>query len=137
MSTSTNDLPKLRQLLRRKLSELDRMLEPAFDRQAVFPGRLSVSRHRCGRPNCRCNDGELHEAVRLAIQFKDGPANRCLDDDGVELWQPRTEAYRHLRDAERSFRKWQKDVVSLLDCIERARRSCDGLSPEDRKRPLR
>ena len=131
------DLSKLRQRLRHKLDELDRMLGPAFEREPVFPGRVSTTRHRCGKLNCHCTDGELHEAVRLTIHFKDGAAYRCLDDEGVELWRPRTEAYRQIRGARRSFSKWHKEVVELLDAIERARRRSDGLSAEDRKRPLR
>lgn len=131
------NLPRLRQQLRSKLNELERMLQPAFERDPVLPARLSLSRHRCGKPNCRCTEGQLHEAVRLTIHFKDGAANRCLGSDDVSFWRPRTEAYRRLRDAQRSFRKWQKEVLELLDAIERARRSTEGLNQEDRRRPLR
>ena len=131
------NLPQLRQRLVRKLAELQPMLEPAFERDPVFPGWISTSRHRCGKPNCHCASGELHEATRLVIHFKDGAAYRCLDQDALELWRPRTDAYRRVRAARRSFAKWQKEIVELLDAIERARRRTDGLSPKDRKRPLR
>jgi hypothetical protein len=131
-------LPKLRQQLRGKLSELDRLLEAAFDREPLFPGSLHVSAHRCGKPKCRCSTkGELHEALRLQIRFQGGIANRCLSKEEADFWRPRTEAYRRMRGAERAFRKWQKEVLELLDAIERARRSGEGLSEEDAKRPLR
>lgn len=131
------DSAKLRQQLERKLAELDRILAPGFEREPVFPGRISFSRHRCGGAGCRCNEGHLHEAVRLAIGFKDGVAYRCLDEEGLDFWKPRTEAYRRIRESQRTFRKWQKEVLELLDAIERARRSRKGLSDEDRGRPLR
>ncbi len=131
------DAAKLRQQLERKLGQLDRILGPGFERDPVFPGRISVSRHRCGGAGCRCNDGHLHEAVRLAIGFKDGTAYRCLDEEGLSFWKPRSEAYRRIRESQRSFRKWQKEVLELLDAIERARRSTKGLSDKDRGRPLR
>ncbi len=131
-------LSKLRQQLKAKLSELEPMLKPAVDRAPVFPGSLHVSAHRCGKPQCRCNtSGELHEALRLQIRFKDRIANRCLSEEEARFWRPRTEAYKRLRDAARSFRKWQKEVLELVDAIERARRSREGLSGEDRRRPLR
>ncbi len=131
-------LPRLRQRLRAKLSELEKFLKPAFDQSPVFPGSLHVSAHRCGKPHCRCTtQGELHEAVRLQIRFKDGTANRCLSEEETALWRPRTDAYRRLREAGRSFRKWQREVLELLDAIERARRSTEGLSKEDRRRALR
>jgi hypothetical protein len=132
------NLAKLRQRLRSKLSELEKMLQPAFEREPLFPGSLHVSEHRCGKEQCRCSThGELHRALRLQIRFKDGVANRCLSEEEAATWRLRTDAYKDIRDAGRSFRKWQKEVLELLDAIERARRSTEGLSEEDRRRPLR
>jgi hypothetical protein len=75
--------------------------------------------------------------LRLQIRFQDGLVNRCLSDEEGAFWGPRTEAYRRLRRAGQSFRKWEKEVRRLLEDIERARTSSEGLSAEDRKRPLR
>jgi hypothetical protein len=131
-------LSQLRQRLRAKLSQLEQILEPVFERDPVFPGSLHSSAHRCGKPQCRCNtQGQLHEALRLQIRFKDGTANRCLSEDQAALWRPRTEAYRQLRQSASAFRKWQKEVLELVDAIERARRSTTGLNEEDRRRTLR
>lgn len=129
---------KLRQQLTSKLSELDRILKPAYEREPLFPANVHVSEHLCGKPSCRCaKAGELHKAVRLQIRFKDSLANRCLTEEEAAFWTPRTEAYRRIRQAGRSFRKWEKEVLEILDAMERARRSLEGLSEEDRKRPLR
>jgi len=133
-----DDLARLRQALRHKLEALEGILEPAFDRAPIFPGRLYASLHTCGKPNCRCATlGELHEALRLQIRFADGTANRCVSPEDAEHWRPRTEAYKRLRDVQRGMRKWQGEVLELLEKIEHARRSPDGLLDEDRKRPLR
>jgi hypothetical protein len=129
---------KLRQQLAAKIAELEKILRPAFDREPVFPANVHVSQHRCGKPSCRCaSSGDLHEAVRLQIRFQDGLANRCLSEEEAAFWKPRTQAYQRIRQAGRSFRSWQKEVSELLDALERARRSLEGLSQEDRKRPLR
>ena len=130
-------LPKLRQRLRAKIVELDRILKPGFETEPVFPGSLHVSRHRCGKAQCRCANGDLHEVMRLQIRFNDGIANRCVSEEEAASWKPRTKAYKRMREAGRSFRKWQKEVLELLEGIERQRRSLEGLSEEDRKRPLR
>lgn len=130
-------LSKLRQQLEAKLSQLEDMLRPAFEAERVFPGSLHVSRHRCGKAHCRCNRGDLHQALRLQIRFEDGLANRCLSEEEAAVWGPRTEAYRRIRGAGRAFAKWQREVASLLDALERARRSTEGLGEEDRRRPLR
>lgn len=131
-------LPKLRQQLASRISELKNLLHPAFDSTPVFPGAVHLSKHRCGKPQCRCaTEGKLHESVRLQIRFHDGLANRALSVEEVTFFKPRAEAYRRLRQAGRSLRKWEKDVHQILELIEQERRSTEGLSVEDRKRPLR
>lgn len=131
-------LPKLRQKLRQKLDELEELLAPAFQSEPVFPGSVGVSKHRCGKPSCRCaTEGLLHESLRLQVRFKDGLATRCLKPEEEPSWRARTEAYKRMRDTQRAFGKWQREVLEILDAIERARRSSAGLSREDRRRPLR
>ena len=131
-------LAKLRQTLRQRLEELDEILEPAFEREPVFPGKVLLSRHRCGRDSCRCaTEGLLHESLRLQIRFADQLATRCLSSQEAEDWKPRTEAYKRMRDARSDFGKWQKEILQLLDAVETARRSSSGLSAEDRQRALR
>jgi len=131
-------LARLRQRLRQRLDELEKTLAPAFEREPVFPGMVRVSRHRCGKPGCRCaTEGLLHESLRLQVRFKDSLATRCIEGEEEESWRARTEAYKRMRDAQRAFGKWQTEVLEILDAIERARRSSAGLSREDRQRPLR
>ena len=137
-SVDQDSLAKLRQQLRAKLSALEAMLTPAFEREPLFPGSVHTSKHRCGKSWCHCADGHsLHEAVRLQIRFHDGLTNRAGAPQEAVCGKPRTEADRRLRKAAQAVRKWQKEVSQLLERIERARRSLEGLSEEDRKRPLR
>lgn len=137
-SMTQETISQLRRELNRELKALERLLEPAFSSEPVFPGVVTVSRHRCGNAGCACaREGKLHEAVRMLIKFKDGYATRCLSAEQVESFQPRTEAYRDLRKARSELGKWQKRVAALVDRIERQRRSLEGLSEEDRARPLR
>ena len=129
---------KLRQKLTAKLAELEKILAPAFERDPLLPANVHVSRHRCGKSSCRCTSAEeLHEAVRLQIRFQDGLANRCLSEEEAAFWKPRAQAYQRIRQAGRSFRRWQREVCELVYALEHARRSLEGLSEEDRKRPLR
>lgn len=131
-------LPKLRQQLSTRLAELKDLLRPAFDSTPILPGAVHTSRHRCGKPQCRCaTEKKLHESVRLQLRFHDGLANRALTEEEVTFFKPRAEAYRRLRQAGRALRKWEKEVHQILESIERERRSTDGLSEEDQKRPLR
>ena len=129
---------QLRQRIATKFSELEKLLKPAFDKDPLLPASLHVSRHRCGKAHCRCNrEGALHQALRLQIRFKEGLANRCLSEEEAAFWRPRTEAYKRARQTRRAFTRWQREVLELLDELEHERRSTEGLSEGDRKRPLR
>ena len=131
-------LSTLRRELSGKLKDLERILEPAFESEPLLPGVVTVSRHRCGNAGCACTrEGKLHEAVRILIKFQDGYATRCLSEETAAFFRPRAEAYRRLRRARSDLGKWYRHVVELIDRIERERRSVEGLSEEDRKRPLR
>jgi hypothetical protein len=135
---SQETLSQIRRELTGKLAELDRLLKPAFEKEPVLPGVVTLSRHRCGNAGCACTrEGKLHEAVRILIKFKGGYATRCLSKEDVGSFRPRTEAYQRLRQARSNLGKWHKEVVGLIDRIERERRSVEGLSEEDQKRPLR
>ena len=137
-SMTHEPLSQLRRDLDGKLADLERLLQPAFETESVLPGVVTVSRHRCGNAGCACTrEGKLHEAVRILIKFKDGYATRCLSEEEVCSFRPRTEAYQRLRLARSNLGKWHKEVIELIDRIERERRSVEGLSEEDRKRPLR
>lgn len=135
---SRDTVAQLRRELRAELDTLQKLLGPAFESSEVLPGVVTHSKHRCGNAGCICTrEGKLHEAVRLLIKFKDGYATRTLSPEQIESFQPRTEAYQRLRKTRSELGKWQKRVTVLLDRIERERRSLQGLSEEDRKRPLR
>jgi len=133
-----HSLSSLRRELSEKLQELERILKPAFGSEPLLPGVVTVSRHRCGNAGCACTrEGKLHVSVRMLLRFKDGYATRCLSKEELEFFQPRIEAYRRLREARSDLGKWYKQVVELIDRIERERRSLEGLSEQDRRRPLR
>jgi hypothetical protein len=137
-SMNQESLSQLRRDLAAKLSDLEGLLRPVFEKESVLPGVVTVSRHRCGNSGCACTrEGKLHEAVRILVKFKDGYATRCLSKEQDESFRPRTEAYQRLRKARGNLGKWHKEVIELIDRIERERRSLEGLSEEDRKRPLR
>ena len=127
-----------RQQLTAKISQLDQILKPAFERDPVFPGNLNISKHRCGNEACCCTtQGKLHQATRLQIRFQDGIANRCLSPEEVAFFKPRIDAFRRIRKVKSALRKWEKEILGILDAIEHSRRSLEGLSEEDAERPLR
>lgn len=131
------DTASLRHELRQKLSELEDILAPAFERSAVFPGYLQDYHRPCGNPRCRCAQGELHPGTRVLVPFKDGQGTIAVNEGAREEWQRKTEGYKRIRDALRAFRRWEGEVRALVDALERARRSTGDLPEKYRDRPLR
>jgi hypothetical protein len=131
MSRSSSSPSSLRQKLQAKLNELQKILEPAFGRDPLLPGSLTTTHVRCGKAGCRCERGELHPSVRIHLRFEEGVTTRSLSQDQLPLLKSRVEAYRAVREVPRRFRKWQKEVLMLLEDLERARHSTEGLSKGD------
>lgn len=64
----------------------------------MIRGSVVVQRRRCGKPNCRCADGEqLHEATVLS--YSEGGRSRTvmLDPSQVAAVKAATERYRAAR----------------------------------------
>ncbi len=55
--------PGASRLRQRKFTRLRHLEIPA----EALPGSLSMTRTRCGKPNCHCRDGEGHEAWSLTF----------------------------------------------------------------------
>lgn len=130
-------ISSLRQELRQKLSELDKILEPAFERTPVLPGYFQNYGRRCGRPDCHCVKGELHRSFRVLIPFKDGQAAIAVKRGEDKPWREKTENYRRIRETRRAFLRWQTEISKLLDSLERARRSTEDIPAKHRGRKLR
>lgn len=127
----------LRQQLDAKLRELQTLLAPAFEHESLLPASLTTTYVRCGRAGCRCERGEEHLSRRLQIRFADGVVTRSVSADQFEALQPRVDAYKRMRQASRRFRAWHKEVIAILEEIERSRRSDQGLALQDQGRPFK
>ena len=68
---SPSDLPELER-------ERERMYSDLRDIGDFRPGTLNAVRHKCGKPNCRCADGEGHTSLYL-VQSQAGKVRQiCI-----------------------------------------------------------
>src|SRR4030066_1600805 len=51
---------QLRQSLLRLASEIKGLVEPLFSDRPVIKGTVYELKRRCGKPGCKCAQGELH-----------------------------------------------------------------------------
>jgi hypothetical protein len=85
---------------RRLRSELNKLLS----RQGVIHGTLVQRGRRCGKPNCKCVRGELHEGFYLVVT--EGGRSR-------QLYIPK---------------EWEPTVRQWIEQYHRARRLMDDIS---------
>jgi hypothetical protein len=111
--------------LRSQLLELQRqlpqLLEESLGREPLLPGSLYTLRRKCGKPNCHCARGELHESTVLSYRGQGRPRNISPPHEQLDSLRTMTQNYRHCRQARAKLVRWQQQVLKVIDALEEAR----------------
>jgi len=65
----------------------------------ALPGSLSLTHRRCGKPNCRCADGEGHPIWSLTFMVNGERRVERIPDEWVDQVRPLVEQGREFKDA--------------------------------------
>jgi len=114
-------LSALRAQLLQAQQQLPSLLEDCFARQPLLPGSLYTLRRKCGKPNCRCTRGELHESTVLSYRGEGRPQNISPPPEQIDALRKMTEDYRRVRQARAELVRWQRRLLALVDALEAAR----------------
>jgi hypothetical protein len=118
MTQRTSDLRSQLTQLRQQLPEL---LEDCFGREPLLPGSLYLLRRKCGKPNCRCTRGELHESTVLSYRGQGQLKNISPAPEQIDRLRAMTDDYRRARQARARLVRWQRQLLDLVDALEAAR----------------
>lgn len=116
-----DDLHQLRQQLWRAYQAAGRTLRHLQRQDSLTPGSFYLQKRRCGKPNCRCARGELHQA--WVISRSQGGASRTF--------MVPAEQRARLRQLTSEYRRYQRALALL------ARRQAQVLALADRMAELR
>lgn len=111
-----------RKRLRQIKDEIPSLVIIAQGRSLLWPGLVYEARRKCGKPNCRCAQGELHVSTVLSDRSGETQRNFTLAGKDLVLFTDMTEAYRKVRKARARFVKITKEMVELFDRLEEIRR---------------
>ena len=114
-------LSSLRSQLLKLQEQLPHLLEDCLARGPLLPGSLYNLRRKCGKPNCRCSRGELHESTVLSYRGQGRPRNISPPAEQLESLRSMTHAYRRCRQARAKLVRWQRQLLTLVDALEAAR----------------
>jgi len=65
----------------------------------ALPGSLALTHHHCGKPTCRCADGEGHPAWSLTFMADGKKHVEHIPEEWVEQIRPLVEQGREFKDA--------------------------------------
>jgi hypothetical protein len=114
-------LSSLRSRLHDLQQQLPKLLEEFLGREALLPGSLYTLRRKCGKPNCHCSRGELHESTVLSYRGGGRPRNISPQPAHLESLRAMTRDYRRCRQARAKLVRWQRELLTAVDALEAAR----------------
>jgi hypothetical protein len=115
------ELSALRSQLLKAQHQLTQLLEDCLGREPLLPGSLYTLRRKCGKPNCRCSRGELHQSTVLSYRGHGRPQNISPRPEHLEALRVMTNSYRRCRQARAQLVRWQRQLLTLVDMLESAR----------------
>ena len=113
---------RLRQTLRNLIRELEASLEVAFSRSPLVKGNVYELARKCGKPNCICTRGQLHRS--MVLSWSEGGKSRLLSirPERVRELKEKSEEYLRVRRARARVTEICKEILALLDQMEKLRR---------------
>ena len=117
----SQEISSLRSELLKAQQQLSQWLEACLAREPLLPGSLYILRRKCGKPNCRCNRGEIHESTVLSYRGQGRPRNISPPPEQLESLRSMTLDYRRCRQARAKLVRWQRQLLKLVDALEAAR----------------
>jgi hypothetical protein len=114
-------LSSLRSQLLKAQHQLPQLLEEFLGRELLLPGSLYNLRRKCGKPNCHCSRGELHESTVLSYRGQGRPRNISPPTEQLGSLRTMTHEYRRCRQARARLVRWQQQLLKLVDLLEAAR----------------
>lgn len=117
----TQSLSSLRSQLTEAQQQLTGLLEDCFGRGPLLPGSLYTLRRKCGKSNCRCVGGKLHESTVLSYRGQGRPQNVSPHPEQIESLRKMTNDYRQVRQARAKLVRWQRHLLALVDELEAGR----------------
>jgi hypothetical protein len=137
MSTELpSDPSRLRQLLGHAIArwgDLIRSLQS--ERGPMVRGVFMEVGRRCGKPTCRCAQGELHPTAMVSAKIGGRTHNAYVPVAERETLRQETLAYRRLRRARAEIAKLTRQTLQLIDALQEAlTRSYPPAKPRGRPR---
>lgn len=122
MQPQNNELlGKTRQKLLKLHQDIGQLLQVFLAPKPITKGSVYRLQRKCGKPGCRCAQGELHSS--MAISWSDEGKTKLISVPRGRLVELRslTKRYQQFRRARARVVKLQQEMIELIDRLEAAR----------------
>ena len=113
---------RLRQSLVHLVSEMKQLVEPFFSDRPVIKGTVYELRRRCGKPGCKCAQGDLHARMVVSASEKGKTQLRVIPRGFLVEARQKVGRYQELRRIRTRLVAIHREMLRVLDEMEAMRR---------------
>ena len=123
---------RLRQALVHLANEMKGVIEPLFSDRPVIKGTVYELKRRCGKPGCRCTQGQLHARMVVSASERGKTRLQVIPHGFLDEVQAKVRRYQELRRARARLGELYRKMLRVMDQMEGMRR--EDLSSSGKKR---
>ena len=131
-TTNKKKFSQLRQSLAGLANEIRQIVEPFFSDKPVIKGSVYELKTKCGKPGCKCAQGQLHHRMVLSASDKGKTKLRAIPRGFLVEVQSKVRCYQELRRVRVRLIELHKKMLQVMDEMEAIRRED---MPVSRKKP--
>jgi len=113
---------QLRYSLRRLSDELRQLIDPFFYDKPVIKGSVYELKRKCGKPGCKCVQGELHSRMVVSSSEKGKTRLRVIPHGFLVEIQFKVRRYQELRRTRARLVEVHREILRVIDEMEAMRR---------------
>ncbi len=129
------DISRLRKLLREnESSRLEYLQGILQEENPMRIGSLVTVRRKCGKPNCRCAEGEGHLSTYLSTKEEGKTRMVYIPAVCLDTVTQQTRTYRRFRNNRAALVKLAQQSLLLIDRLQRMLQITKGASLKEKKK---
>ena len=113
---------RLRQSLLELIDEMKRLIDPFFSDRPVLKGSVYELKRKCGKPGCKCAQGQLHTRMVVSASEKGKTQLRAIPSGFLVETQQKVRRYQQLRQARARMVEIHRQMLKVMDEMEAMRR---------------
>jgi hypothetical protein len=113
---------RLRHSLLQIVEEMKGVIEPFFSDRPVVKGTVYELKRKCGKPGCKCAQGELHARMVVSASERGKTRLRAIPRGFLVDTQQRVRGYQELRRARARVVQIHRQMLKVMDEMEAMRR---------------